>query len=119
LNILGAEVADSQLRGAGFAFPLPTWAQGIARGTAVKLGIRPEDFVPDAASPTTAPITLVEPMGSSTILHSRPGEQLVAIETGKDTPLQVGEAVSLTVDPQHMHLFDCGTGESWAAAKGQ
>jgi multiple sugar transport system ATP-binding protein len=116
MNVLDAEITDGQLRGEGFVFPLPAWAQGIARGTAVHLGIRPEDFilVHDAASPTTAPITLIEPMGSSTILYSRLGEQLVAIETGKDTPLQVGETVPLSVDPQHMHLFDVRTGESLA-----
>jgi multiple sugar transport system ATP-binding protein len=114
MNVLDAEISEGQLRGAGFAFPLPAWAQHLGRGTAVSLGIRPEDFILDAASPTTAAITLVEPMGSSTILYSRLGEQLVAIETGKDTPLQVGEAVSLSVDPQHMHLFDVETARSLA-----
>jgi multiple sugar transport system ATP-binding protein len=119
MNVLDAEISDGQLRGEGFAFPLPAWAQGITRGTAVKLGIRPEDFILDAASPTTAPITLVEPMGSSTILYSRLGVQLVAIETGKDTPLKVGEAVSLSVDPRQLHLFHTETGESLAGVEGK
>jgi multiple sugar transport system ATP-binding protein len=117
MNFLDAEISEGALRGAGFAFPLPAWAIGLARGTAVILGIRPEDVTLGAPlsqgeTPTTAPITLVEPMGSSTILYSQLGERLIAIETGKDTPLMVGSTVSLTVDPNRLHLFDVETGRS-------
>ena len=62
-----------------------------------------------------AAITLVEPMGSSTIVYTRIGERLVAIETGKDTDLSVGATVSLHIDPNRIHVFDAATGDSLAA----
>jgi multiple sugar transport system ATP-binding protein len=116
MNFLDAEIADGHLRGAGFAFPLPAWASHLARGHAVILGVRPEDFSPGtpASDAPTAPVTLVEPMGSSTIVYSQLGERLIAIETGKDTPLRVGHAVSLAIDPNRLHLFDPETGLSLA-----
>ena len=61
-----------------------------------------------------AAITLVEPMGSSTIVYTQLGEQLVAIETGKDTVLRVGSRVSLDIDPNRIHIFDASTGRSLA-----
>jgi ABC-type sugar transport system ATPase subunit len=115
MNFLDTEVADGQLRGNSFAFGLPPWAAGLERGVPLVLGIRPEDLLPspDGGS-TMAKITLVEPMGSSTIVYTRLGEQLVAIETGKDTELSVGATVSLGIDPTRIHVFDAATGRSLA-----
>jgi ABC-type sugar transport system ATPase subunit len=67
-----------------------------------------------APGATTAAITLIEPMGSSTIAYTRLGEQLVAIETSKDTELQAGATVALSVEPHRIHVFDAVTGDSLA-----
>ena len=111
MNFLDATVSDGQLRGQGFSFSLPRSASGVEREKSVVAGLRPEDIVVShEPGPTMAAITLVEPMGSSTILYTRLGERLVAIETGKDTDLKVGTLVSLTIDPNRIHLFDTATG---------
>jgi multiple sugar transport system ATP-binding protein len=111
MNFLDSEIVDGELRGSGFAFPLPPWGGELTRGTPVMLGIRPEDItLGDGSGPTEATITLVEPMGSSTILYTTLGERLVAIETAKDTRLGVGSRVSLLVEPDRLHLFDMATG---------
>jgi ABC-type sugar transport system ATPase subunit len=118
MNFLEAEIADGQVRGDGFAFALPAWAGAIGRGAPVVLGIRPEDVTPrDHTGPNAAAISLVEPMGSSTIVYTRVGTNLVAIETGKDTTLGVGSTVSLDVEPNRLHLFDAATGHSLAGAQ--
>jgi multiple sugar transport system ATP-binding protein len=115
LNFLEAKVADGRLHGRGFSFGLPAWAGSIARGTAVVLGIRPEDFTfSEHPGATPAAITLVEPMGSSTIVFTQLGENLVAIETDKDTALRAGSQVHLTIDPERIHVFDAATGRSLA-----
>ena len=115
MNFLQAEVADGQLRGEEFAFAPPLWAASLERGVPVVLGIRPEDLIPTTEPGSTAAvITLIEPMGSSTIAYTQLGEQLVAIETGKDTSLQVGTTVGLAIDPRRMHVFDAATGGSLA-----
>jgi multiple sugar transport system ATP-binding protein len=115
MNFLDAEVGDGQLWGQGFAFTLPPWAARLERGLPVVIGIRPEDLIPSPElGSTTAVITLIEPMGSSTIAYTELGEQLVAIETGKDTALKVGVTVELRVDPHRIHVFDRATGQSLA-----
>ncbi len=117
MNFLEAEVADGQLRGGGFSFRLPGWAGSIARGASVVLGIRPEDFAfGEQPGATPAAITLVEPMGSSTIVFTHLGENLVAIETDKHTDLRVGSPVALDIDPERIHVFDAASGGSLAPA---
>jgi multiple sugar transport system ATP-binding protein len=80
--------------------------------------MRPEDVTlrPDTGS-VAASISLVEPMGSSTIVYTRIGANLVAIETGKDTDLGVGATVSLAIEPNRLHLFDAASGQSLAPAQ--
>jgi multiple sugar transport system ATP-binding protein len=115
MNFLAAEIVDGRLRGSGFSFALPEWAATMARGASVVLGIRPEDLTfggQSGATPTA--ITLVEPMGSSTIVFTQLGEKLVAIETVKDTVLRVGSRVNLDIDPNRIHIFDASTGRSLA-----
>src|SRR5688500_7108916 len=113
MNFLDAEVADGRLRGSGFSFGLPNWAGGLARGASVVLGVRPEDLnLRQESGPGAVPITLVEPMGSSTIAYTRLGDKLVAIETDKDTRLNAGSNVALDIDPNRLHVFDVATGHS-------
>jgi multiple sugar transport system ATP-binding protein len=115
MNFLEAEIADGQLSGSGFSFGLPAWARTLSRGASVVLGIRPEDLtLREDASSGAVPITLAEPMGSSTIIYTHLGDNLVAIETGKDTRLNVGSNVALDIDPDRLHLFDPSTGRSLA-----
>jgi multiple sugar transport system ATP-binding protein len=115
MNFLDTEVSDGQLRGSGFAFALPAWAGTLERGKAVVLGIRPEDLTlqqePDS---TMSSITLVEPMGSSTIVYTRLGDNLVALETDKDTQPRIGSIAALAIEPDRLHLFDPATGQTLA-----
>jgi multiple sugar transport system ATP-binding protein len=115
MNFLDAEVADGRLRGSDFSFGLPIWAGSLARGSTVVLGVRPEDLtLREDSGPATVPITLVEPMGSSTIAYTRLGDKLIAIETDKDTKLNTGSNVALDIDPNRLHVFDVATGRSLA-----
>ncbi len=118
MNFLEGEIAEGQVRGDGYAFALPAWASTVGRGAPVTLGMRPEDItLRNESGPVAASISLVEPMGSSTIVYTRIGANLVAIETGKDTDLGVGSTVSLAIDPHRLHLFDAATGQSLAPAQ--
>jgi multiple sugar transport system ATP-binding protein len=115
MNFLEAEVVDGRLRGKDFEFAMPPWGAALPRGVPVVLGIRPEDLMPSPApGTTTAAITLIEPMGSSTIAYTQLGEQLVAIETSKDTELKAGATVTLSVEPHRIHVFDATMGDSLA-----
>jgi hypothetical protein len=50
-------------------------------------------------------------------VYTEIGAKLIAIETGKDTSLSVGSAVSLDIDANRLHLFDASTGRSLASAQ--
>lgn len=116
MNFLDGEISDGQVRGDGYGFALPEWARTLARGAPVIVGLRPEDISLQAGSSQAASISLVEPMGSSTIVYTRLGTNLVAIETTKDTPLGVGAPVALDINPSRLHLFDAASGMTLAPA---
>ncbi|MBA3416141.1 MAG: ABC transporter ATP-binding protein [Chloroflexia bacterium] len=122
MTFLEATVADgaagSVLAGDGFAFAAPEPRDRLQRGQEVVVGIRPEDIQVsrDATShPAATAISLVEPMGSTTIVYAPLGGKLIAIETDKGTDLAPGDAVGVGVDPGRLHLFDPKTGRSLAA----
>jgi multiple sugar transport system ATP-binding protein len=117
MNFLDASLNDGLLRGEGFAFQPPAWANGIDANRPLRLGIRPEDLLLTGADgQAPAQVTLIEAMGSSTILYANLGERLVAIETGKDVRARVGETIGLHVEPERLHLFDPASGLSLAPA---
>ncbi len=121
MTFLDAAVADGAdgpvLAGEGFAFAAPTTVP-LARGQSVTLGIRPEDIVLDRSPnghPAASAISLVEPMGSTTILYAPLGNKLIAIETDKGTDLVAGAQVGIGIEPGRLHLFDRESGRSLAA----
>jgi multiple sugar transport system ATP-binding protein len=77
----------------------------------VCVGIRPEDLIvtaddaPDAL--LSGEVTLAERLGGETLVHLRcgAGDQLIAKLSG-DTPLRMGDRVSLSARADRCHLFD-------------
>ena len=70
-------------------------------------GIRPEHLTLGDGFPAT--IDLVEPIGHESIVYATAGgEKLVAIFDPHEAP-RTGETVSLSVDPERVHLFDAAT----------
>ncbi len=85
-------------------------------GREVKLGIRAEDVDEKTAGEPGATIhgkvNSVLPVGSDQFLgFDFYGEELF-FRVGKDLAHKLGDAVSLVVDPNRLHLFDTETGES-------
>jgi multiple sugar transport system ATP-binding protein len=81
-------------------------AYGCADGASVTLGIRPEHVAVGGGGHVTAPVDLVEPTGFGTILHLRAlGADLKAFTLERRT-VQVGEATSVVLPPDRLHLFD-------------
>jgi multiple sugar transport system ATP-binding protein len=120
MNFLEAEIVDGpdgpRAAGDGFALPLSPDGRALARGQRVVVGLRPEDIVPEPAEGHAAAtrVTLVEPMGSATIVYAPLGERLIALQTGKETLLKPGSRVGLGVTPGRVHLFDPSTERSLA-----
>ncbi|MDR3522135.1 MAG: sn-glycerol-3-phosphate ABC transporter ATP-binding protein UgpC [Acidocella sp.] len=107
MNFLPVNLAD----GAAHLPDSRTLNIGTAlRGTAV-LGIRPEHFIP-APEGTGMPVdvTLVEPLGSDTLVHFLVGDIKCIARVAPDTRPHVGERLPLSVAPGKAYLFDPETG---------
>jgi ABC-type sugar transport system ATPase subunit len=121
MNVLEAEGtggADGpRVAGEGCAFPLGGRGTRLARGQRVIIGLRPEDVTLATAAGAGAPttISLVEPMGSTTIVYAPLGGRLLAVEVAKGSELAPGAAVAVAVPAERIHLFDPATERALAA----
>ncbi len=75
------------------------------------VGVRPEDLHLDPRGDITATVTLVESLGSETVLSLRCADGTrLAVRTPPRSPHRAGETLRLSVDPQRRHLFDSSDG---------
>ena len=116
--VTGADGSGVSVQGDGFSVTLRGHANALARGQRVVLGIRPEDLIlaPASEQAVRTSISLVEPMGSSTVVYVPIGGKLVSIEVGKESMVTAGDHVSVSLPPERIHLFAADTGRSLAAA---
>lgn len=78
-------------------------------GREVVLGVRPEDVrvAQDGAGPRLEGVVdVVEPVGSETYLHVAAGSLRLVVRVAPDCAARPGDRVSLTLNPERMHLFD-------------
>ena len=77
-----------------------------------EVGIRPEDLHIDSAGTIRATVTVVESLGSETILAATvDGGPRVTIRTTPRTPHAPGDELRLRVDAQRRHVFDAANGQ--------
>jgi multiple sugar transport system ATP-binding protein len=84
-------------------------------GAQITVGIRPEHIPVGRAAEPGIPcsVELVEPTGFGTILHVRPfGATLKAFTLNRDAT--VGDAVSVRLPAERLHLFDGQSGQRLA-----
>ncbi|KQV70390.1 ABC transporter ATP-binding protein [Rhizobium sp. Root1220] len=80
-------------------------------GLEVTAGLRPEhlDIVGQGQGIFDVPVAFVESTGSSTFVATATTPELTIVQTGRGSLLS-GETIGVTVDPQHLHLFDKTSG---------
>ena len=73
----------------------------------IEVGLRPEDIAISSNTPSTpqAKVEMVSNLGSEAIVHVRLGEETLTLCAPKDTTVQPGGTISLTIDPQKIHVF--------------
>lgn len=111
-SVCGGDAQGIELRlGGGESLRVPFDASGIAAGTPLTLGIRPEHLFPLAGSDTpcrlTRQVKLVERFGeySYVYVNDEAPEALIAKLPG-DCSARCGEALNLGFDAANCHLFD-------------
>lgn len=82
-------------------------------GKEVILGVRPEHFHPaDETHPAHLPSILtvtphhLEALGSDVMIHFKVGDNEAIARLSPDTPVSVGQPISLWIDFEKAHLFD-------------
>ncbi len=112
-------VLDGRIDAAGTGIVMPGGARlPLAQprpadaNRAVKLGIRPEHLVVDAApGASTILVELVEALGADTVVYGRlpDGESLLIRLAGLPT-CRAGDRLTVAPQPGALHLFDAATG---------
>jgi multiple sugar transport system ATP-binding protein len=110
MNFIPAIVGED---GQSLTLDLGTVKQKIASGRElqpgrkVTAGLRPEHLGIAGQGQGTfdVPVAFVESTGSSTFITASTVPELTIVETGRGS-VRGGETIGVTVDPQHLHLFD-------------
>ena len=112
INLFTAEVEGNTLFGpGGFEYTLkdPTAIEGRDK---VRVGIRPEDLVPDSKGGLPGRVTVVEEMGNENFLYARMDDiDIIARIESKMHPDE-GKLVDFGFEEENLYLFDDRTGES-------
>lgn len=108
MNLIDVTCSESGLQLAGGQL-LCSDASQLAKGSNVKVGIRPEDFsiVEDGLS---LKIDTVEHTGSETYIMASLGNQPVTVLLRERKALKVGQTIHVTPHPDRIHLFDQSSG---------
>lgn len=84
----------------------------IADGSAVTLGLRPEQlYIAPAGEGVAARVDLVEPIGLGQVIYLVVADQRIKIFTTQSRLLSVGDQVGLKIDPKNTLLFDPANGK--------
>ena len=102
---LAAELAGGQM------VPVTSNHPKIAEHDKVVVGLRPEHFTADASGvPLSGSTTLVEPTGAQThITFELGGKPATAVLDG-GVDIEVGQKLTVSIDPAKVHFFDKATG---------
>lgn len=84
---------------------------GLREGTAVMLGIRPEQIVighgsGEAATAIAVGVVQIEELGGETILHTLAKDKRIIVKTGAHAGVREKDVLSLRLPPSAIRLFD-------------
>jgi multiple sugar transport system ATP-binding protein len=95
---------------------MPLSAAPVAsEGQKVVYGIRPEHFLPGGADGVPVEVVVIEPTGSETqVVVKASGQELVCVFRERISA-RPGETITVTPDPNLVHLFDETSGKRLTA----
>jgi len=117
MNLFTADLAEGGVRFGDLVVPVEADTIGKANGSAVTIGVRPEDIqvAPADGRGLSVVVDLVEELGADGYLYGHTDingkrTDLVARVDGRRHP-NAGETVVLAPVPGHVHVFDVETGD--------
>jgi multiple sugar transport system ATP-binding protein len=117
MNLIPATVDGASATVYGTTVELPAALGRVPPGP-VTLGVRPE-AASLAPAGIPASVTLVEQLGAEThVICSLADATRVVVRQGHQAARpDLGEAVTILIDPDHLHVFDAATGERVGAGR--
>jgi multiple sugar transport system ATP-binding protein len=89
-------------------------------GKEILLGVRPEYLTLSSQASEagiTGTVEVVEPLGATTEIHLRVGNQLVGARVESHPVVKIGDTLKFSVDSERVHAFDVETGNLVAHAR--
>jgi multiple sugar transport system ATP-binding protein len=120
MNFLSGKLAAANAAGvtvtldAGGKVTVPCDASGVAVGSEVKLGVRPEHItVVDGEGDVKLSVTITEQLGGESYLHGAlASAETLSVRLAGQTGVKRGDAVGLRLgEPALRHLFDAASGK--------
>jgi sn-glycerol 3-phosphate transport system ATP-binding protein len=109
MNILPGKVeGPGRVSVGGQAISVTDMRDGLAPGSAIEVGLRPEDVQAGAAgsSSLTMDIDFVEELGATQLFHGKvAGAEFVVQASTGQIPAE-SRTLTLSIDPANVHLFD-------------
>jgi ABC-type sugar transport system ATPase subunit len=112
MNLVAGEIVagedGARFRSPAFEIALPPKFKS-ARAGAATLGVRPEHVMLGGAGGIELPVRLIEPLGRDTLIYFDAAAQrpFIAVSEGLSrTDIPLGTAVTLSLVPDRVHLFD-------------
>jgi sn-glycerol 3-phosphate transport system ATP-binding protein len=86
---------------------IPAGTDGAAPGSAVEVGLRPEDLAPVSEGAPGLPLEIdfIEELGATQLIHGRTGPEAVTIQVATGTAPTSGR-IRIGIAPGSVHLFD-------------
>jgi len=118
MNFFDVALTGERLVGEGFEYDLPAeLADHIreqASGSDLELGIRPEDITigSDGGHSLSATVDVVENAGSDNYLYLDLAGQECRVRVPSDVKPSVGDQITVTFDPESIHVFDRADGDN-------
>jgi len=112
MNLVAGEIVagenGARFRSTAFEIVLPLKFRS-ARAGAATLGVRPEHVMLGGTDGIELPVRLIEPLGRDTLIYFDAASQrpFIAVSEGLSrTDIPLGTAVTLSLAPDRVHLFD-------------
>jgi multiple sugar transport system ATP-binding protein len=121
MNLISAVVGDgASIKAGGVDIAIPADRFSLpAPGTAVTLGVRPEDIVPqghgtrpELGADFTGPVEFAEMLGDQSLLFTSLGGTEVVARMQHPRAVETGEKLQFRIDGSRVHLFDADTQSS-------
>ena len=115
------ENRTGRLEGSGFMFPISRDLSDFLKQTindrAVVVGVRPEDIVlrkepVSGEQSIKSDVYVVEPMGSTTIVDMKAGDEVYKVIVPATFKATIGEEMLMCFTDDHMHIFSASSQES-------